>query len=135
MPYIQWTDDFDVEIKEINEQHKHLIDILNLLYNRALNGESQEDIHSAIAELSNYSITHFETEEKYLEEFEYPEIEIHKIKHRTFINKIVDFKYEYSSGKDNLAMDILSYLTDWLRNHILIEDKKYSDFVKQKGVS
>ena len=86
-----WKDDYSIGIKTIDEQHKKLIEIAGKLEDMLHTGESldyYDYIIEAINELKEYTEYHFRYEEEKLKEFNYPELEEHRIQHLYFVNRI-----------------------------------------------
>jgi len=134
MSLIKWNDKMSVKVEEIDIQHKKLVDLLNALHEAMLNRQSKEALGKIISELVNYAAVHFKTEEKYFDQFGYPETEEHKKEHKDFVEKVLDFQKGYEEGRLMLSMDILNFLKDWLYNHIMGSDQKYSNFFNRHGL-
>jgi hemerythrin-like metal-binding protein len=81
-----------------------------------------------------YAGTHFRTEEKYFEQYEYPDRDNHKQAHVAFTQKVAAFKSEFDAGKRMLSMEVMNFLSDWLQTHIKGVDKKYGPFLNAKGL-
>lgn len=135
MALFVWDDKYSVGIREIDGQHKVLIDMLNQLYDAMQSGKSNEILMGIILKLVNYTKTHFSTEEKYFDRFGYPETLSHKKEHEKFTQKVLTFKSDFDSGKVALTVAITSFLKDWLASHIQGLDKKYGPFLNSKGLS
>ena len=88
-----------------------------------------------IDELAAYTIYHFQTEEKYMEQFRYPGLLSHKHEHETFVNKVDSFQKDYDAGKLGLSIEIMTFLRDWVINHIKGTDKKYSETFIKNGLN
>ncbi len=114
----------------IDQEHKKLFEIAEEAY-KLLNDEFVPDKFDYIAkileELKNYTIFHFEDEEKYMENIQYKKVFSHKIEHQEFIEKLnqIDLK-EIEENQDKALLEILNFLNDWLVNHILYTDKQYT---------
>lgn len=93
-------------------------------------------LDNIMAELINYTILHFSTEEVLMDMFDYEDSVEHKRTHAHFIDMI-----KVEQEKLNLLIEqkdwvrvskeleiILKYLQNWLLTHILKSDKKYTDF-------
>ena len=63
MEYIEWSKDYSVNVKLIDDQHKHFVGIMNLLY-KEIQSNKTDRIPEIIDELVSYAETHFDTEEK-----------------------------------------------------------------------
>ncbi len=123
-----------VNVKEIDAQHKKLVQMLNELHDAMMQRKSKEALGKIIGGLIEYADVHFKTEEKYFDKFGYPETEAHKKEHSDFVKKVTDFKKGYDEGRLLLSMDVMNFLRDWLKNHIMGSDKKYSKFFNDHGL-
>lgn len=135
MPLFQWTPDLSVNIKEIDAQHKKLIDLINLLHDSMKAGKGKDVMGSVLKELTDYTVYHFGTEEQLFEEYAYPEYLQHKHQHTDLTNQVMDIKRRFESGQVTITIEVMSFLKDWLNNHIRQTDKKYSAFLNSKGIN
>lgn len=132
--FIEWGPQFSVGIQEIDEQHKRLVSMVNSLYKAFKEGTERQVIASILNGLVEYTVYHFGTEEKYFEQFGYPEAEVHKKIHADLTRKVLAFKEKFDEGKATVSIELLKFLKDWLTNHICITDKKYGPYLKEKGL-
>lgn len=135
MPLITWNPTFSVGIAEVDEQHKKLIDIINRLFDAMKKGKGKLVLVPVVRELVDYTVYHFGTEESLFREYGYPESEEHKREHDEFTRRTIDFLEDSNRGQKMITVDVLDYLTEWLRHHILEQDKKFGPFLRSKGVS
>ena len=135
MPFIKWKTEYSVGVFEIDNQHKKLVGLINKLFDAMKQGKANDVLGQIITELLFYAQTHFQTEEKYFDLFNYKETEEHKLIHRSFVDEMKEFKAGFDSGKITLSLDVFNFLKKWLDEHILGEDKKYEDCFKQNGLS
>ena len=66
MSFITWTLDLDTGFADIDDQHKVLVDKINKFYDVYQTG-NVVDIKIALQELLDYTVFHFDHEEKMLE--------------------------------------------------------------------
>lgn len=133
MSMLKWSDSLSVSIAEIDEQHKGLVAMVNRVYDLLVSGKSdRSQARKVIEDMRRYSVDHFGVEEKYMDEFEYPDAPSHKLKHQDFIAKVKEIESGCANGSCALTMDILNYLSDWLVTHINDIDKKLGAFLKDK---
>ena len=83
--------------------------------------------------LVDYVIKHFATEEKWMNKYEYPDIDQHQAEHKAFASRIKDYITKYQDRQPLLAREILLYLGDWYGDHILRVDKKFGKFLEESG--
>ena len=134
MALIQWSENLSVHVTEMDKQHQKLFALINELNEAMSKGKGKEVIGKTINGLLDYTKTHFAAEEKLLGQFAYAEIDKQKSMHKIFIDRITDYKRKYESGGLALSIDVMNFLSDWLKNHIQIEDKKYGPFLATKGI-
>ncbi|WP_321429561.1 bacteriohemerythrin [uncultured Methanolobus sp.] len=134
MALITWTDKYSIQIKEIDDQHKVLVGMINDLHDAMKNAKSREVSIDIINKMAEYTKFHFTTEEKYMKRFAYPDYEEHKMEHEKFVEKVLSFKKEYENEKAGISYEILNFLKDWLVGHIQLTDKKYASLFIEKGL-
>lgn len=134
MALIQWSEKLSVQVATMDQHHKKLIDMINELNEAMSKGKGKEVIGKIIGGLLSYTRMHFGEEEKMMERANYPDLSEQKNMHRLFINKVEGFKQDYEKGSIGLSIKVIDFLSDWLKNHILIEDKKYGPHVNQQGI-
>ena len=87
-----------------------------------------------INDLITYSKQHLTTEEALLEKYDYPELAEQKEQHKLFIAKIEEFKEDFRKNHFMLHFNMAIFLKTWISNHIEVLDKKYSQFLNDRGV-
>lgn len=131
MELIKWTDQYKLDIKEIDNQHYGLVIIINELFTLMSEGKAKDKLNDIFDHLTNYTKKHFSTEELVLHKYAYPDAEQHKGEHQKFIDKLERFKKDFDNNKVTISLEVLNFLKDWLLNHIQISDKKYADYVRK----
>lgn len=135
MALFNWTDDYSVGIKEIDEQHKKLFEILNELHNAMKEAKSKSVLGKVITDLISYTEFHFSSEEILLKNCKYPHFKEHKAIHDQFTKKVKGFEKEYKDGSAIVSHEIIQFLKEWLVNHIKESDKQYSMFIIKANVA
>jgi hemerythrin len=134
MAYIQWQDDFSVRVKEIDDQHKGLIEMINSLHEAMLSNKARDLQTKTINGMVDYAVKHFALEERYMKQFGYAGYQKHKAEHDQFAGKALDLKARMEKAGFVLTLEILNFLRDWLRDHILKVDKAYSAEFTRHGL-
>jgi len=135
VPLIAWTDEYSVNIREIDNQHRGLFALLNKLFDAKGSNQEREILAGILSELVEYTETHFATEERHMKLYDYPDLASHIKEHEAFIQKVADFQQRFEDGKAGLDISILNFLLSWLKNHIQGSDKAFGPFLNEKGVS
>jgi hemerythrin len=135
MALFEWSDVYSVGIAGIDDQHKRLVGMINSLDDAMRQGKGRAVLQGIISGMVRYTAEHFTAEEGYFERFGYPEAGAHSEAHRAFVGKVSDFREGFESGRIGLSTDVMNFLTEWLKGHILGMDKKYGPFLKDKGAS
>jgi hemerythrin len=121
-------------VQEIDLQHQKLIGMINELNEAMKSRKGKESLGKIINTLISYTATHFKQEEQYFDRFGYPDSENHKKGYVAFVKKVTDFKKGFEKNDLTVTMEVMNFLSDWLRNHIKGTDKKYSKFFNEKGL-
>lgn len=134
MAYLTWDDSYSVRVKEIDTQHKKLVEMINNLHDAMKQGKGKDVMTKVLKDLVDYAASHFATEEKYMTKFNYPQSSLHKSEHEKFVKQVLDFQNDFTAGKVAITLEVMNFLKDWLVKHILGTDKKYSSFFNEHGL-
>lgn len=130
MAKIEWTSELEIGISVIDNQHHRIVDYINQLY--GIKGyDNREVVLLVINNLVDYTYSHFAFEETLLEEVGYPALDIHKVTHQAFCDKLDQLHKDFIAGND-VAQTLSDFLTVWLLEHINHDDVSYSALVKEK---
>lgn len=135
MALLEWSPEYSVNVSQMDEQHRNLITMINQLHESISNGTGNETIKPVLDELLDYTAYHFITEEKLLEQHGYYGLRQQKKEHETLTWRVLDLRSRYEAGEGVEPMEVLGFLTEWLKNHLLVSDKEYGAFLNSKGVS
>jgi len=136
----KWNSDYSVNVKEIDDQHKVILEFINSLNDKVFNGVAESFIGKNLREMEEYVERHFVMEEKYFTQFNYAGAEDHIREHNAYKEKIKEFKQKSIkaiSGDDpDYLFELISLLDlgDWWISHVLYNDKKYSKCFNDHGL-
>jgi methyl-accepting chemotaxis protein/hemerythrin len=130
---ITWSSSYSVHVGEMDHEHQRLIDIINSLYAAMREGRGKEAIGSIMGELIDYTKNHFAHEEKLMKESGYADYEAQKNAHENLISKVVEIQNKFKSGTA-LSQEVMSFLKNWLVDHIQGMDQKYGPYMNKKGI-
>ena len=124
----RWMSDYKVFNELIDKEHKVLFDIAikALDYN---NTDIKSHIRITVKELYDYMKTHFDHEEVFMKDINYPALEKHKKLHQNIIDEMNSFMKTLPTLKIvDFEKKLIEYMDIWLVNHILYEDRKVIRF-------
>lgn len=135
---ILWRDEYLTGIERIDEQHKVLVNTLNEANVRLSACVTRDLLEQITRDLLSYALYHFETEESLMREYGYPELadtdaEQHLLEHRSFSKRVVALRDGLRDGELVTREELLSFLNNWLVNHILHTDKRLGSFLISHG--
>lgn len=133
---IEWSDKMTTGVPEVDSQHRFLVDTLREANSRLLNDHESALLGEIAKDLLTYAIMHFETEENLMKRYGYaeafPELaKIHVAQHRDFSHQVVAVCDNLREGRQVSRIEVLKYLNEWLRNHVLGIDQKLAAFVRE----
>jgi hemerythrin len=129
-----WSDSYSVNIGVIDMQHKNLVGIVNELHQAMATGTGKERLGNILSNLIKYTQVHFKTEEHLMMSHEYPEYLHHKSEHDQLTKTVMEFQDSFQRDEVVLTIEVMDFLKDWLRKHILGSDKSYTPFLNAQGV-
>lgn len=132
MAIFTWSDKFLTGITEIDDQHKKLVSLVNDLHDAMKNQKAKEILDKTLQDLADYTVYHFATEERAFDKYGYSEKVQHKKNHAEFVQKVTDLIERRKKSEMALSIDVLTFVSDWVKTHILVEDMKYLPELKGK---
>lgn len=136
-----WCDDYLVNIRRMDEQHKGLIITLGKLQEHILGQGDAAHIDKLFSDLDRQTRVHFQTEELLMQEYDYPDYESHKHTHDLLISQLEDMQtaqqtVEYRNFQQHWIekLEIADFLQAWVLSHVTHEDKMLAIFLNSKGV-
>lgn len=135
---MMWKEKYKVGVDLIDVQHEELFNRLSSFIQVVQNESEWEDrldeIKETMAFMQDYVVFHFDDEENYMEEINYPEIEAHKdfhIEFKDMINDYVDI-FEKGGFTEEKMKEFGAKLMTWLIIHVGKMDQKIGEYVKEK---
>lgn len=130
-PWIRFEASHLVGIEEIDEQHRNLVYLVNRLNEALKHDESKKATELMFDELLMATVHHFDTESRYMVQYQYPDRAGHELMHAQLVETAQQLKKQFQEGRELLA---LQSVKDWLLGHILFEDKRLGSFLQMQGV-
>jgi hemerythrin len=127
---IEWEPAFSVDVEEIDVHQKKMFALFNELIELKQQKADPKIIANLVSDINDYGKLYFTTEEKILKERQYPDRDMHARGHRRFIRNAISLRREIVEDVDNLTMEGILSLRDWLIEHILTSDVLYVPFLR-----
>jgi hemerythrin-like metal-binding protein len=128
---IVWGEILSVGVDEIDEDHRKLVGIFNILNHAVQTGESPEYLAATLEELINCTVWHFSHEERLMLKYRYPETAEHKAEHRDLIKSAQELQQELLRADKTVADEHIVFLERWLTEHILTADGRLGTYLSQ----
>jgi len=129
MAFFEWNDSMSVGDPEFDDHHKKLIMYINQLFDAMHEGKGKNMIGDILKNLYDYTVFHFSKEEEKLAKVNYPGLQEQKKAHANFVEKLHDFYERYNKNDLFISVDVLDFLSSWLKNHILKTDMAYKNYL------
>ncbi|MCX6130546.1 MAG: bacteriohemerythrin [Proteobacteria bacterium] len=128
MPWYDWNESLNIGVKDMNDEHKVLIDLMNKLYDQYEKKESHAALLNTFESLAAYTQKHFADEEKYMDSISYPELRTHKLIHTQLLVQLDQHLSKFREANGTLASEVFDFLKMWLNAHIKGIDIKYGHY-------
>lgn len=133
MSFMVWDDGLATGIREVDDQHRRLLELVNHLNDAVAEGRGDDILGETLSELIDYTIYHFSTEERLMSAAAYPEYVSHQACHDSLTKKVLETRRRMRSGEKALSREVLEFLRDWLLHHIKGSDQKVGRYLLEKG--
>lgn len=124
MPII-WREQLSVANDMIDNDHKHLISLLNEI-ERILPTKNHAKLASALDELARYSAIHFDREEKTAKAAGYNQTASLSQSHKKLFDRFTEIRIVFNNSTNEWSEDesenFVNFLRDWLIGHVIKED-------------
>ena len=128
------NDKYSVGILIIDEEHKKLIDIINLAIVSKKQNYNSEKTKEVLNEMVEYTYTQFSTEETDTLKSNLPRYLFYRNEVLDFMDgAIVNYLY-LPMDSYQIINETLEFLKEWFVNHILETDKKYMNRINESDL-
>jgi hemerythrin len=131
--FFQWRQEWTLDLKEIDEQHRMLVDAVNklaplymkVISNAKDNSASREQLTGLLSLLYGHIEQHFRDEEKLMLELAYPRHKSHAHAHVMLLAELKNYCNRITSRDEELDMGTLYSLKTWFITHML-DDREFA---------
>jgi len=133
MSTFEWKDEYSVGYIAIDSQHRRLFELADKLHAAMAAGKAKDVLSRTLSDLINYTQAHFATEERLMQQHEYPDYPAHKQAHDKLTSQVVQFQKEFEAGRTTVSIQLIQFLKNWLVHHIGHTDKKIATYLAEKA--
>ncbi|MEW8682201.1 MAG: bacteriohemerythrin [Candidatus Thiodiazotropha endolucinida] len=131
MKDLVWNKTLSVEVDEIDEDHRRLVDLFNILNHAVADGDPPDYQEAVLEELICCTVWHFRHEERLMLKYAYEEFEDHKTEHRNLIESAKELQQKFLQADRQIANNDFEFLEHWLTEHILVADMKLGAYLAE----
>lgn len=124
-----WDNTLSVDVKEIDEDHRRLVELFNILNHSIMEGDSTDYIAAVLEELISLTVWHFRHEERLMQKYDYEGMDAHKSEHQQLIESAIALQKKFQQQGKKIADEDIEFLEHWLTGHILGTDMELGAFL------
>jgi hemerythrin-like metal-binding protein len=124
--YVAWKPYYSVGDPALDAEHRQILGFIDELYEAMAAGQHSTKTIVLLDQLVQYTMTHFQHEERIMRECDYPQLPAHRAEHERMKQRTLDLRTNVDLAT---TRDFLQFLKDWWTNHIQDVDKAYSPYL------
>jgi len=127
---MKWQEEYKINIPAIDSQHKRLFELIGELNEAIRTGLKGSHVEKLLVALDQYKTRHFQLEEKYMKECNYPGLEEQQEAHSFFMKRFAELSEELAEKglTPGIVQAIKGELTKWVKEHVTGLDKDFGDY-------
>jgi hemerythrin len=127
---LHWDDSLALGVAEIDDDHRKLIGLLNELAVNISEQSAWDALEQVLTNLINYTAWHFRHEERLMQTYRFPGYLAHKREHAALIQEVTAFQNKFMAGEQDMTMDVVNLLKDWVLHHVMQTDRTMAEFLE-----
>jgi len=135
MDFMSWSDEYSVNVAQLDAQHRHLVGLINGLAEVMKRGSNPGELSALLEDLLQYTNFHFDCEEKLMARANFPGLAEHRAKHVAMKAEVQRLLTGATTSNATTAMKLMAFLKNWLSRHIMGTDKQYAPVLNQAGIA
>ncbi len=128
---IDWQEDLSTGIESIDSQHKEIFARFAVFSDACADETAGVELLRLLDFLSEYTLKHFQDEEKAMADAEYPRLGEQEKAHTDFVSELGRFKtlVEINGPSMELVLNEKRAMIQWLIHHIRNMDRAFAEFL------
>jgi len=130
---VEWQENLSIGVLEIDIQHKLLFEKFNSFLQACQSEAEGDTVHRLFWFLEAYAVTHFNNEEKLMQELGYPDFVAHRKQHQEFAGEVgrIKERLKNEGATQSLVSSMTMFISSWLVQHISNMDRAIGHFVHE----
>lgn len=134
MTLLTWNRTCSVNVRAMDDQHGILMDTMNEMRLAMVRGADREQMNDMLARLIEFMRMHFWSEERLMEQTQYPGLIEHRAEHEKLLSQIRESAHRAQRSEAVGMRSLLAFLRDWLVEHIEGMDQDYGNWFNERGI-
>lgn len=136
---MMWKEKYRIGVELIDTQHQELFrrlsDFIQIVQNNIPWNDKLEEVKETLNFLQEYVVFHFNDEEAYMKEINYPDLELHKKIHKDFRDEINEYGKLFAKEgfTEEKIQELNARLMTWLIMHVGKMDQQIGIYTREKG--
>ena len=130
----RFTEDFDVQVGRMNDDHRRIFQHINAVHLAIKDKQPPRAILGTVKDLADLTRQHFAREEEAMTRTHYAGLGAQQRAHQKLLAQVGTIVADLDRGADVDLIEVMSFLRDWLIEHILGADKKYGPWLVEHGI-
>ncbi|NEX17591.1 MAG: hypothetical protein C1943_13430 [Halochromatium sp.] len=118
MKDLLWDKTLSVDVPEIDQDHRRLLELFNRLAHAVAEAEPQAEIEAIMDELISCTAWHFRHEERLMDKHGVPGRDEHRAEHQDLINSGRALQQQLQQSSRPPSAQEIEFLEHWLTGHI-----------------
>jgi hemerythrin-like metal-binding protein len=131
MKELLWDKTLSVDVAEIDQDHRRLLELFNRLGHASEEGEPQAEIEAIMDELISCTGWHFRHEERLMQKYGYAGLEEHRVEHQSLLAGGQALLQRLRDSAAPLSTQDLEFLEHWLTGHIYGADMSMGAYLAE----
>ncbi len=129
---IAWKKELEIGNEMIDTQHRMLVLLLKKLDLALISKMEQRVVMGILLEIKKFTEFHFLSEENLMAELRYPGLAEHERIHSELLG-VLNIFIAQINRKREYPEDVLPQIVSWVANHVVSEDLKIAEYVKNSS--
>ncbi len=125
MPLIEWRQEYETGVSEVDHEHQELVELINALHEQLGGDAARETVSAFLGEIFAKISAHFALEETVMRKHAYDQYAEHKADHEKLLDDMRDIMDDFDN---DTCLDYESALAtsvrDWFINHFKTKDAR-----------